>query len=117
LFLDPHGDAIRRREDEEDHHKHGHLSALTEVNIDALSRVRESLSASSRERLELGTYDETIRFNIIVVGGHLCVVQPYLPRARGVDSPTLLLRRRSSPGTVHAFERVFNQLWERRQSL
>jgi hypothetical protein len=117
LFLDPHGDAIRRREDEEGHDKHGHLSALTEVNIDALSRVRDSLSASNRERLELGTYDETIRFNIIIVDGQLCVVQPYLPRARGVDSPTLMLRRRSSPGTVNAFERVFNQLWERRQSL
>jgi Domain of unknown function (DUF5919) len=113
LFLDPGGDAVRRREQEEGH-RQGHLSALTEVNIDALNRVRNSLPAASRERLDVGTYDETIRFNIVIVDGHLCCVQPYLPYARGVESPTLVMRRRHSPGTVEAFQRVFSQLWERR---
>jgi Domain of unknown function (DUF5919) len=116
LFLDPAGDAIRRREQEEGHHR-GHLSALTEVNMDALSRVRDGLSATDRDRLDIGTYDETIRFNIVIVDGQLCCVQPYMPHARGIDSPTLMMRRRNSPGTVDAFQRVFSQLWERRQSL
>jgi len=42
------------------------------------------------------------------------VAQPYLPKARGVDSPTMLIRATSSPGGLFAvFEHVYEALAER----
>ena len=46
-------------------------------------------------------YDETIRFNIILVDDQTCVAQPYLPHGRGIDSPTLLIRRNGAPGGLY----------------
>jgi hypothetical protein len=37
-------------------------------------------------------YDETIRFNLLIVDRALCVVLPYLPQACGVDSPTFVIK-------------------------
>ena len=86
LFLDPGGSAIKAREAEEGYPT-GHLSALTELNIQNLSkRVRNRLDEECRERLEIATYNETVRFNITVIDNTTCVVQLYLPDARGVDS-------------------------------
>src|SRR5262249_32256079 len=66
LFLDPFGSAIKSREVEEGYPT-GHLSALTQLNIQVLTkRVRDRLDDDSRERLEIGTYNETIRFNITI---------------------------------------------------
>jgi hypothetical protein len=114
LFLAPHGTSIAAREDEEDYPR-GHLSTLTEMNIQILNqRVRERLPTELRERLTLATYDETIRFNILLVNGSLGVVQPYLPGERGVESPTFVLRQHVSwPGLYTMFEHTFAWLWER----
>jgi hypothetical protein len=113
LFLDPAGEGIQAREREEQYMP-GHLSALNKLNIDILSRLRDHLPAQARDRMTLAVYDETIRFNIILVGDHTCVAQPYLPHARGIDSPTLLIRQTSAhDGLFTLFEQVYEALAER----
>jgi hypothetical protein len=113
LFLDPDGEAIRVREKEEDHLP-GNLSVLTRLNIDILARFRDRLPDGADERLRLAVYDETIRFNLIISGDHLCVAQSYLPKARGVDSPTMLIQATTAPsGLFGVFEQVYEALAER----
>ena len=91
LFLDPDGVAIRQREEEENYSP-GTLSDLTRINIRSLQdRVLNLLPEEARSRLEIATYDETIRFNIILVDDEIGIVQPYLPALRGIDSPTFVL--------------------------
>jgi len=76
--------------------------------------LRDRFPADSRDRLRLAVYDETIRFNIILVNDHICVAQAYMPSARGVDSPTLLIRRTQSDGGLYpVFEQVFEAIAER----
>ncbi len=56
LFLDPHGESIKAREREEGYQA-GHLSALTDMNIQILQqRVRRRLSANDSARLVVATY-------------------------------------------------------------
>ncbi|MCO5998618.1 DUF5919 domain-containing protein [Actinoallomurus rhizosphaericola] len=113
LFLDPDGEAIRAREREEGYTDH-FLSTLTKLNIEVLSRVRDHLPADARDRLSLAVYDETIRFGIVLIDGTTCVMQPYLPQARGVDSPTFLLRRDpEGTGLYNTFEQIYRELSER----
>lgn len=113
LFLDPDGAAIAAREREEGYTDR-FLTTLTRLNIEVLSRVRDRLPEDAKDRLALAVYDETIRFSIVLVDDDECVVQPYLPRARGVDSPTFLLRRGPEGNGLYAtFERVYCELWER----
>jgi hypothetical protein len=62
----------------------------------------------------LATYDETIRFNIILTDDQVGVVQPYLPALRGIDSPTFVLHRRwPDLGLLPMFENVFSSLWQK----
>lgn len=114
LFLDPGGIAIRTREQEE-RHPPGALVGLTELNIAMLSeRVGRQLPLEARERLQIRLYDETIRFNILLVDRELGVIQPYMPESRGTDSPTFVLEpARDSDGLFPVFEQVFESLWER----
>jgi hypothetical protein len=113
LFLDPDGTAIQTREREEGYTDRS-LSTLTKLNIDLLIRLRNRLSDSARERLTVAIYDETIRFNIILIDQAICVMQPYLPQARGVDSPTFVFQRRDGEAGMYAtFEQVFTELAER----
>lgn len=77
-----------------------------------LSRLRSQLAPEVAKRFELAVYDETIRYNILIVDQMTCVVQPYLPQARGLDSPTLVIR---DNGTV--FDQVFTSLWERSRAV
>ena len=92
LFLDPDGEAIREREREEGYSDH-HLVMLTRLNIEVLARLRGRLPDEARRRLSIAVYDETIRFGLVLIDGETCVMQPYLPQARGVDSPTFVMRR------------------------
>jgi hypothetical protein len=113
LFLDPNGDAIKVREDEEGHTR-GHLSMLGQLNLKIIRKVRERLPAEARDRVEVRLYDETVRFNITLIDHSLCIVQPYLPDARGVDSPTFVIRKKTPDlGLYRTFEHVYNSLWER----
>lgn len=117
LFLDPGGEATKAREVEEGYPA-GQLSALTEINIRTLTNhVRDRLPPEARERLEIATYDETIRFNVTLTSNdddHMCVFQPYLPQARGVDSPTFVASQRwPNIGLYPVFDQVFTAMWER----
>lgn len=113
LFLDPDGEAIRTREREEEYPP-GFLANLTRLNIQLMLRLRDRLPEAAQERLRLAVYDETIRFNILLFDSDTAVVQPYMPQARGIDSPTLLIRRSAAPGGLYpVFEQVYDALAER----
>lgn len=113
LFLQPRGAAIAQREAEE-RLKEGHLSTLTELNIEVIDRLRSMLSAEAVSRLEVRTYDECVRFNITLVNGRTCVVQPYLPDARGLDAPTMVADKVDGmSGLFDIFSGVFESIWDR----
>ncbi len=113
LFLEPGGASIQSREKEEGYPL-GHLSALTDMNIQILSsRVRGRLDTEAQARIQIATYDEPIRFNVLIVDDALAVVQPYLPVYRGVESPTLVIRRQeANPGLFTVFDQMLGWLWE-----
>ncbi|GAA3443337.1 DUF5919 domain-containing protein [Planomonospora venezuelensis] len=113
LFLDPHGTAIKEREAEE-RYTDSTLSTLTALNISILTRLKGRLDPQAAKRLEIAVYDETIRFNILIMDRATCVVQPYLPQARGVDSPTFVITdNTAAEGLFPVFDQIFTSLWER----
>lgn len=113
LFLDPSGVHIQERGREEGQPE-TLLPTLTTVNIDTLRRVRAKLSDEARGRLKIHTYDEVLRFNITIIDDDTCIVQPYMPDARGVESPTLIMERQAvGVGLFDTFEQVFTTTWKR----
>ncbi|MFI1462742.1 DUF5919 domain-containing protein [Nocardia carnea] len=116
LFLDPEGKEISRREAEEGQAP-GALSGLTALNIGVLQRIRENSGPASAGSLQIRTYDETARFNIVAVDSALCVVQPYLPLVRGLESPTLVARKSEAAGIFDTFVGVFDGIWARGKGL
>ncbi|MEU5690926.1 DUF5919 domain-containing protein [Actinosynnema sp. NPDC020468] len=113
LFLDPDGVNITAREAEEELPP-THLSTLTRLNIEALRRVGNKVSSTAQGRLEIRVYDEPLRYNILVTDQARCVVQPYLPNARGVESPTLVIEKdETTPGLFGTFSQVFDSMWTR----
>jgi hypothetical protein len=117
LFLEPDGDAIRRREMEEGIAP-GHLSTLTSLNIALLLRIRDRAPSARRDNVTVAVYDEPIRFNLTFVDTDLCIAQPYLPAMRGVDSPTMVIRRRRSGAGLYAvFSSVFDWIEDRSRAL
>ncbi|MFC0099941.1 DUF5919 domain-containing protein [Micromonospora marina] len=116
LFLDPDGSAIQAREREESFPA-GQLAALTKLNIETMLRVRDRLSGELRGSVQISLYDETLRFNVLLIDD-LCLAQAYLPASRGVDSPTFVMRRRdSATGLYQVYEQVFDSQWERSRQL
>jgi hypothetical protein len=112
LLLDPDGESIKQREREEGYEP-GHLSSLNVLNLGVLKRVRNRLPPEARDNLQIGLYDETIRFNVIIIDDRLCVAQPYLPHQRGVEAPTLVIERDPQrSGLYSTFEHVFISTWE-----
>ncbi|MEE1926818.1 SAV2148 family HEPN domain-containing protein [Streptomyces sp. TRM 70351] len=93
LFLNPASSAVRRRERELGI-KRGELSRAVEMNILHVRRVRAQARDANAFRIHV--FDETPRFTAYLVDGDgpdgLAVVQPYLRRARGMESPVLVLR-------------------------
>ncbi|MFD7653935.1 DUF5919 domain-containing protein [Actinosynnema sp. NPDC059797] len=113
LFLDPEGRHTTAREHEEGLPE-GHLSMLTRLNIEALRRVGAKVSPQARGQLHIRVYDEPIRYNILITDQAKCVVQPYLPDARGVESPTLVIEKDDAvPGLFATFSQVFDSMWDR----
>ena len=110
LFLDPEGVNIRHREIEEGHSE-GVLTDLTRLNMSVLTRVRRKSSDQLADSLQIRVYDDPIRFNIIIIDNEICVVQPYLPDARGVESPTIIARNSPKPGLFDTFTQVFEAMW------
>ncbi|MCP2246965.1 DUF5919 domain-containing protein [Lentzea aerocolonigenes] len=113
LFLDPNGTHTAARESEEGLPA-GHLSTLTRLNIEALSRLGAKVSPNAKGSVGIRVYDEPIRYNITIVDQFKCVVQPYLPDARGVESPTLVIEKdETMPGLYTTFAQVFESMWDR----
>jgi hypothetical protein len=117
LFLDPAGRHIKEREQEESHPA-GVLSTLTTLNIQTLQRLHGKLTPEARGNLRIHTYDECVRFNITVIDDKTCIVQPYLPDARGVESPTLVAQKQDGvPGLFDTFSQVFESMWARSKEI
>lgn len=113
LFLDPDGHSITAREREESLPA-ADLSVLTRLNIGALRRVGSKMSPTAKGTLGIRVYDEPPRFNVTIIDGTKCVVQPYLPDARGVESPTLVIEKDDTvPGLFDTFSQVFTSMWDR----
>nr|WP_246019255.1 DUF5919 domain-containing protein [Saccharothrix australiensis] len=85
----------------------------TRLNIEALRRVASKVSPYARGQPALRLYDEPIRTDQVK-----CVVQPYLPDARGVQSPTLVIERDDAlPGLFGTFSQVFDSMWNRAKEI
>ncbi|QBS45725.1 DUF5919 domain-containing protein [Nocardia sp. CS682] len=110
LFLDPEGTAIRAREVEEAHDP-GLLTNLTDTNIRTLERVCRRIRPETPGSLTIRVYDQPVRFNITIVDSEICVMQPYLPMARGVDSPTFVSKKSGKAGIFDTFADVFESMW------
>ncbi|WP_433629088.1 DUF5919 domain-containing protein [Nocardia sp. CA-120079] len=110
LFLDPDGASIRAREVEEGHHP-GLLTNLTDTNIRTLERVRKRTTEDTPGSLLIRVYDQPVRFNITVIDSSICVMQPYLPMTRGVESPTFVARKSERSGIFNTFSQVFEDMW------
>ncbi|MFF0633480.1 DUF5919 domain-containing protein [Nocardia sp. NPDC004151] len=110
LFLDPAGESIRAREVEEGHAP-GLLTNLTDANIQTLERVRRRVTAQTPGSLLIRVYDQPIRFNITIIDSTICVMQPYLPTSRGVESPTFVSRNSGAAGLYGTFSGVFEAMW------
>ncbi|PZF92495.1 hypothetical protein C1I99_21755 [Micromonospora deserti] len=116
LFLDPAGSAIQVREAEEGFPA-GQLSGLTKLNIETLMRVRDRLPDDLRNRMELAVYDDTLRFNVVLVDD-VCIAQPYLTESRRVDSPAFVIRRRQHRTCLYpVFDQFFETQWGRGRKL
>ncbi|MYX22064.1 DUF5919 domain-containing protein, partial [Streptomyces sp. SID8380] len=93
LFLNPASSAVKRRERELGL-KRGEMSRGVEMNILHMRRVRARLRDPGA--FEIQVIDETPRSNAYLVDGDtadgVAVVQPYLRRARGMESPVLVVR-------------------------
>jgi hypothetical protein len=125
LFLNPASSAVRRRERELGLGR-GELSRSIEMNIMHVRRVRARLR--DQGGFEIRVFDETPRFTAYLVEGarlpgsrrrtgDLGVVQPYLRRARGIESPALVLRAGAGageggePGLLEVYREEFEGVW------
>lgn len=117
LFLAPDSDATKAREQEEGHPP-GELRDLTRTNMRMLARVRERLSAEAAARLQVRTYQGPLRFTLLIADHRRAHVQWYLPRARGIDSPTVVVEANDlyPHGLFPVFEGVFTDTWNEAQS-
>ena len=110
LFLLPHGESIAQREEEEEF-EIGRLSMLTDLNISTLvAQVRRRLDPAALPGLRIGTYDQTIRLNLIFIDDEICICQPYLHAARGVDAPTFVVRNNEQDGFYESLRSCYRWL-------
>ncbi|MER6504482.1 SAV2148 family HEPN domain-containing protein [Streptomyces sp. NPDC001455] len=122
LFINPASSAVKRRERELGLKK-GELSRSVEMNILHMRRVRSKLRDPGA--FEIHVFDETPRFTAYLVDGDgtdaVGVVQPYLRRARGMESPVLVLRgggrsvvragQDSEHGLFETYREEFESVW------
>lgn len=124
LFLNPASSAVRRRERELGLKK-GEMSRSIEMNILHMRRVRARLHDPGA--FEIQVFDETPRFTAYLVDGDgpdgVAVVQPYLRRSRGMESPVLVLRgggrevlrqdpdRDDDHGLFETYREEFENMW------
>jgi hypothetical protein len=111
LFLDPESEAMQRREAEE-RHRPGKLARLTQLNIDSILDLRESLPPKAKDNLAIRLNSEPVTNNMLFLDGRLCVVQPYLTNGRGIDCPTFVLVNRFNDGIFNIYHQTYSHLWE-----
>lgn len=126
LFLNPASGAMRRRERELGL-KRGELSRAVETGILHVRRVRSRVR--DPQAFAIHVFDEIPRFSAYFVDGDgpdgIAVVQSYLRRSRGMDTPALVLRRpgrdvvRAAAGAgeaelslFEAYAEEFESVWE-----
>jgi transcriptional regulator with XRE-family HTH domain len=113
LFLKPGGRYVTDRESEERHAPEV-LSNLTTLNIRTLQRIQARIPEQAAANLQIRVYDEPVRFNIILINATVAIVQPYLPNARGVESPTLVIEKcDGTRGLFDVFTNTFEYYWDR----
>lgn len=122
LFLNPASSAVRRRERELGLGR-GEMSRSVEMNIMHMRRVRARLRDPGA--FEIQVFDETPRFTAYLVDGDsgegLAVVQSYLRRARGMETPVMVLRggsrrvvaddRPAEGGLFEVYREEFESIW------
>ncbi|PBC71837.1 hypothetical protein BX265_6450 [Streptomyces sp. TLI_235] len=129
LFLNPASSAVRRRERELGLGR-GELGRSIEMNIMHVRRVRARLRDPGG--FEIRVFDEMPRFTAYLVegprvtgqtggrrrSGDVGVIQPYLRRARGIESPALVLRGGAGqepggtePGLLEVYREEFEGSW------
>ncbi|WP_354639498.1 SAV2148 family HEPN domain-containing protein [Kitasatospora camelliae] len=128
LFLNPASSAVKRRERELGLGR-GELGRSVEMNIMHVRRVRARLRDPGG--FEIRVFDEMPRFTAYLVEGpkvtgpggrrrsfDLGVIQPYLRRARGIESPALVLRGGAGqepggtePGLLEVYREEFEGVW------
>jgi len=128
LFLNPASSAVRRRERELGLGR-GELGRSIEMNIMHVRRVRARLRDPGG--FEIRVFDEMPRFTAYLVEGprvtgpggrrrssDLGVIQPYLRKARGIESPALVLRGGAGqepggtePGLLEVYREEFEGVW------
>lgn len=111
LFLDPESEAMQRREVEE-RHRPGKLARLTQLNIDSILDLRESLPPKVKDKLAIRLNSESVTNNMLFLDGRLCVVQPYLTNGRGIDCPTFVFVNRFNDGIFNIYHQTYSHLWE-----
>ena len=72
----------------------------------------ERTDSAVKEREETKKQEPT-SYKVVLLNDEIGVVQPYLSTARGVESPTFLLRRRERRGLYDVFEEMLGWLSER----
>jgi hypothetical protein len=93
-------------------HRPGQPRAALAGSALAALRVHVRRQRDVGDRFEVATYDQTVRFNITLINNELCIAQPYLPHARGVEAPTMVIKKRwPAAGLYPVFERTFEELW------
>lgn len=116
LFLNPDSEAMRRREAEE-HHRPGKLAKLTQLNIDSMLDLRESLPPAAKDNLAIRLNSELVTNNMLFLDESLCIVQPYLTNGRGIDSPSFVFVNRAGDGIFKIYHHTYSHLWELGRSL
>ena len=112
----------KKRRERELGMKRGELSRSVEMNILHMRRVRARLRDPGA--FEIQVYDETPRFSAYLVDGDgtdgVAVVQAYLRRSRGMETPVFVLRGGSrvvksdeidEGGLFPAYREEFEQMW------
>lgn len=128
LFLNPASGAMRRRERELGL-KRGELGRSVETAILHVRRVRRRVR--DPEAFEIHVYDDTPRFSAYFVDADgpdgVAVVQSYLRRTRGMETPAFVLRRsgrdllkddrHGEQGLFDIYRDEFEWTWERSRAV
>jgi Domain of unknown function (DUF5919) len=85
------------------------------ASIDVVQRLRLELNPASDRRVDVRLADEPLPCDLTLINNVMCVLQPALPPARGVDAPAFVMTRTDDDGNdlYAVFNQVFSAVWER----